>query len=86
MVKQLRLIKYQLLIRCGEGNGNPLQNSCLENPMDRAAWQATAHGIAKSQTRLIDSHTHTHTHTHVSDGFPCRPVVKNPTANVGDAG
>ena len=34
----------------GEGNGNPLQYSCLENPMDREAWQATVHGIAKSQT------------------------------------
>ena len=36
----------------GEGNGYPLQYSCLENPMDRGAWQATVHGIAKSQTRL----------------------------------
>ena len=33
----------------GEGNGNPLQYSCLENPMDRGAWQATDHGISKSQ-------------------------------------
>ena len=33
----------------GEGNGNPLQYSCLENPMDRGAWWATAHGVAKSQ-------------------------------------
>ena len=31
----------------GEGNGNPLQYSCLRNPMDRGAWQATVHGIAK---------------------------------------
>ena len=31
----------------GEGNGNPLQFSCLENPMDRGAWQATVHGVAK---------------------------------------
>ena len=31
----------------GEGNGNPLQYSCLENPMDREAWQATIHGVAK---------------------------------------
>ena len=36
----------------GEDNGNPLQYSCLENPMDRAAWWATVHGVAKSQTRL----------------------------------
>ena len=36
----------------GEGNGNPLQYSCLENPMDRGAWRATVHGVAKSQTQL----------------------------------
>ena len=36
----------------GVGNGNPLQYSCLKNPMDRGAWQATVHGVAKSQTRL----------------------------------
>ncbi|KAI4549586.1 hypothetical protein MG293_001916 [Ovis ammon polii] len=35
-------------------NGNPLQYSCLENPMDRGAWQAAVHGVAKSQTRLSD--------------------------------
>ena len=34
----------------GEGNGNPLQYSCLENPRDRGAWQATVHGVAKSRT------------------------------------
>ena len=38
----------------GEGNGNPLQYSCLENRMDRGAWWATVHGAAKSQTRLSD--------------------------------
>ena len=35
-----------------EGNGNPLQYSCLENPMDRGAWWATVHGVTKSRTRL----------------------------------
>ena len=35
-----------------EGNGDPLQYSCLENSMDRGAWQATVHGVAKSQTWL----------------------------------
>ena len=39
----------------GEGNGTPLQYSCLENPMDRGAWWAAVHGIAKSRTRLSDS-------------------------------
>ena len=38
----------------GEGNGNPLQYYCLENPMDRGAWRATVYGAAKSQTRLND--------------------------------
>ena len=38
----------------GEGNGNPLQYSCLENPMDRGTWQATVSGVTKSQTRLSD--------------------------------
>ena len=37
-----------------EGNGNPLQYSCLENPMDGGAWQAAVHGVAKSRTRLSD--------------------------------
>ena len=36
----------------GEGNGNPLQYSCLKNPMDRGAWWAAVHGVARSQTRL----------------------------------
>ena len=38
----------------GEGNGNPLQYSCLENPMDGGAWWATVHGVTKSRTRLSD--------------------------------
>ena len=38
----------------GEGNGNPLQDSCLENPMDGGAWWAAVHGVAKSRTRLSD--------------------------------
>ena len=38
----------------GEGNGTPLQYSCLENPMDRGAWWAVVHGVAKSRTRLSD--------------------------------
>ena len=37
-----------------EGNGNPFQYSCLENPMHRRAWWATVHGVAKSQTGLSD--------------------------------
>ena len=41
-------------IKIGEGNGNPLQYSCLENPMDRGAWWAAVHGVEKSQTLLSD--------------------------------
>ena len=39
---------------CGEGNGTPLQYSCLENPMDRGAWKAAVHGVAEGRTRLND--------------------------------
>ena len=38
----------------GEGNGTPLQYSCLENPMDGGAWSAADHGVAKSRTGLSD--------------------------------
>ena len=42
----------------GRGHGNPLQYSCLENPMNRGAWRATVQGAAKSQTRLKQLSTH----------------------------
>ena len=42
-----------------EGTANALQYSCLENSMDRGAWQATVHGVSKSQTRLKQLSTHT---------------------------
>ena len=45
----------------GDGNGNPLQYSCLETPMDRGVWWVTVRGAEKSQTRL---NTHTDTHSH----------------------
>jgi len=48
----------------GEGNGNPLQYSCLENPKDGEAWWATVHGVTKSWTRLSDF-----THFHLTDGL-----------------
>ena len=41
-------------VTCCEGNGTPLQYSCLENPMDGGAWWAAVHGVAKSQTGLSD--------------------------------
>ena len=58
----------------GEGNGNPLQYSCLENSMNRGAWWATVHRVAKSRTRLSD----------LTD-FPRCLNGKNPPANVGDS-
>ena len=47
----------------GEGHGNPLQYSCLENPMDRGAWQATVHRVTKIWTQLsIYAILHIHLH------------------------
>ena len=46
----------------GEENGNPLQYSCLENSMDRGAWQATVHGVIKSWTKLSKTNTFTFFH------------------------
>ena len=43
----------------GEGNGTPLQYSCLENPLEGGAWKAAVHGVAKSRTRLSDGTTTT---------------------------
>ena len=51
----------------GGGNGNPLQYSCLENPMYRGAWQATVHRVTNSQTWLKGLHTHTHMHIFQND-------------------
>ena len=51
------MARVRFLVRenfLGEGNGNPLQYFCLENPMDGGAWYATVYGVTKSQTRLSD--------------------------------
>ena len=56
----------------GEGNGNPRQYSCLENPMDKGDWQARVQRVTNSWTRLSDythKHTRTHTHTHALCSF-----------------
>ena len=74
-VKQIFLPMQETWVQClgsaGEGNGTPLQYSCLGNPMDRGTWWATLHGVPESHTRLTTEHmhawcacTHTHTHTH----------------------
>ena len=53
----------------GEGNGNLFQYSCLVNPMDRGAWQASTHGVQRVKHDLVTKHAraHTHTHTHKSN-------------------
>ena len=56
------LFIHHIFRHLGEGNGTPLQYSCLENPMDRGAWWAAVHGVAKSQTRLSDFTFPSHFH------------------------
>ena len=51
-MKKIHKIANTYVTNPGEGNGNPLQYSYLENPMDREAWLVTVHGVSKSQTRL----------------------------------
>ena len=51
-IRDLSILRVWYLY--GEGNGTPLQYSSLENPMDRGAWWAAVHGVAKSRTRLSD--------------------------------
>ena len=52
MIESKSKIKDLLIYHSGEGNGNPFQYSCLENPTDRGAWWAAVHGVAKSWTQL----------------------------------
>ena len=69
-----RLHFHSSLSCIGEGNGNPLQSSCLESPRDGGAWRAAVSGVAQSRTRLID--------------LAAAPaaVGKNLPANAGDMG
>ena len=62
----------------GEGNGNPLQYSCLENPTDRGAWLDTAQRVTKSQTRLSTQVQHSINHLVVSDSLQCHGLVIAP--------
>ena len=66
-----------------EGNGYLLQYSCLENSMDRGAWQVTVHGVTKSQTQLSNYHFHFQTLSRTSEAVL---LVKNPPVNAGDKG
>ena len=68
----------------GEGNGTPLQYSCLENPMGRGAWQAAVHGVAKSQTRLSDLAAAAAAAAVHARASQVALVVKNLPANAGE--
>ena len=63
----------------GEGKGNPLQYSCLENPIDGGVWWAIVHGVAKSQTRLRDFTFTFHFHALEGNGNPLQcSCLENP--------
>ena len=59
---------------CGEGDGTPLQYSCLENPMDGGAWWAAVHGVAKSRTRLKRLSSSSNTQKY-SEGFQVTTII-----------
>ena len=64
----------------GEGNGNPLQYSCLENPMDRGAWRATVHGVTRVGHDLVTKPSI------ILGGFPGGSDSKESACNAGDLG
>lgn len=70
-----------ILVKSGEGNGNPLQCSCLENPRDGGAWWAAVYEAKQSRTRLSNLAVAAWFRW---GGFPGGSVVKNPPANTGD--
>ena len=81
---------YFSLSCIGEGNGNPLQCSCLENPRDGGAWWAAVYGVAQSRTRLkwlssSSSHIYIYTHTHMWEiyiytRYSCMQEIKKPNS------
>ena len=68
-----RFRKFSAIIS-REGNGTPLQYSCLENPMDRGAWRAAVHGVARSRTRLSDFTFTFHSHAYWRRKWQPTPV------------
>ena len=73
----------------GEGNGNPLQCSCLENPRDGGAWWAAIYGVAQSQTwlkRLSNSSSSSRLYSNTRQYFPCGLASQESAWNVGDLG
>ena len=75
-------LPFHFSLSCiGEGNGNPLQCSCLENPRDREAWWAAIYGVAQSRTQLKWL---SNSSSRGERGFPAGSVVKSSPASVGD--
>ena len=70
----------------GEGNGYPLQYSCLENSMDKGAWWATVHGVAKSRTQLKRLSSSSSSSRYMKRSFPGGSDSKESACNAGDPG
>ena len=79
---------YIKVVPCvtGEGNGTPLQYSCLENPTDRGAWKATVHGVPEGQTWLSDFTFSFHFHTLKKDMAPHSSVPAWRILGTGEPG
>ena len=76
-------LHFHFSLSCiGEGNGNPLQCSCLENPRDGGAWWAAVYGVAQSRTRL--KWLSSSSSTYICTASQVSLVAKNPPANAGD--
>ena len=75
-----------LVIKSGEGNGTPLQYSCLENPMDGGAWQAAVHGVTRSRTRLSDFTLTFQFHALEKEMAPCSIVLAWRIPGTGEPG
>ena len=76
-------LPFHFSLSCiGDGNGNPLQCSCLENPRDGGAWWAAVYGVAQSRTRL--KRLSSSSSSSSIWGFPGGTMVKNPPASAGD--
>ena len=80
-------LQFHFSLSCiGEGNGSPLQRSCLENPRDRGAWWAAVYGVAQSRTRLKRlSSSSIHKDESIT-GFPGGSVVKNLPVHAREVG
>ena len=77
---------FQVIYFIGEGNGTPLQYSCLENPMNGGAWWAAVHGVAKSGTRLSDFTFTFHFHALVEEMATHSSVLAWRIPGMGEAG